>query len=69
MNSNGLKHVNPNKWGEMCKKYICPICEKTHYTSLENFIRRYPNYARIIWSKAIKYELISYLSIKIKQKS
>ena len=44
------------------KQYICPVCGKTHYMNLENFIKRHSNYTRTICQKAIEYESISYLS-------
>ena len=67
MNSNGSRPYKPNKWDEIRKKqYICPICGKTHYTSLENFIKRYSNYTRAICIKAVEYESISYLSYQKK---
>ena len=43
------------------KQYICPDCNKTQVTSLENFIKRYSNYTRSICQKALEYESISYL--------
>lgn len=67
MNSNGSRRAKPNKWeGIRKKQYICPICGKTHYTSLENFIKRYSNYTRAICSKSVEYESISYLSYQKK---
>ena len=67
MNSNGSRRAKPNKWeGIRKKQYICPICGKTHYTSLENFIKRYSNYTLAICSKALEYESISYLSYQKK---
>ncbi|WP_296884205.1 hypothetical protein [uncultured Methanobrevibacter sp.] len=49
MNSNGSRSAKPNKWeGIRKKQYICPECGKTHFTSLENFIKRYSNYTRVI---------------------
>ena len=67
MNSNGSRRAKPNKWGGIRKKqYVCPICGKTHYTSLENFIKRYSNYTRSICSKSVEYESISYLSYQKK---
>lgn len=42
MNSNGSKTSKQNKWKRTHKKqYSCPVCGKTHYTNLENFIKRY----------------------------
>ena len=67
MNSNGSRPAKPNKWDGIRKKqYICPICGKTHYTSLENFIKRYSNFTRSICNKAVEYESISYLSYQKK---
>ena len=43
------------------KQYICPNCNKTQVTSLENFIKRYSNYTRSICEKSLEYESISYL--------
>ena len=41
MNSNGSRPAKPNKWeGIRKKQYICPECGKTHFTSLENFIKK-----------------------------
>ena len=63
MNSNGSRPAKPNKWeGIRKKQYICPECGKTHYTSLENFIKRYSNYTRTICEKSLEYESIGYLS-------
>ena len=62
MNSNGSRKAKPNKWeGIRKKQYICPNCNKTQVTSLENFIKRYSNYTRSICEKALEYESISYL--------
>ena len=67
MNSNGSRISKPNKWeGIRKKQYICPVCGKTHYTNLENFIKRYSNYTHAICQKAIEYESISYLSYQKK---
>ena len=67
MNSNGSRTAKPNKWeGIRKKQYICPECGKTHFTSLENFIKRYSNYTRAICEKSLEYELISYLSYQKK---
>ena len=63
MNSNGSRPAKPNKWeGIRKKQYICPVCGKTHYTNLENFIKRYSNYTRSICEKSVEYESIEYLS-------
>lgn len=41
MNSNGSRQAKPNKWeGIRKKQYICPNCNKTQVTSLENFIKK-----------------------------
>ena len=62
MNSNGSRKAKPNKWeGIRKKQYICPNCNKTQVTSLENFIKRYSNYTHSICEKALEYESISYL--------
>ena len=62
MNSNGSRKAKPNKWeGIRKKQYICPNCNKTQVTSLENFIKRYSNYTRYNCEKALEYESISYL--------
>lgn len=45
---------------------ICPECGKTHFTSLENFIKRYSNYTRAICEKSLEYESITYLSYQKK---
>lgn len=46
---------------------ICPDCGKTHFTSLENFIKkRYFNYTRAICEKSLEYESITYLSYQKK---
>ena len=67
MNSNGSRPAKPNKWGSIRKKqYICPECGKTHFTSLENFIKRYSNYTRAICEKSLEYESIAYLSYQKK---
>ena len=67
MNSNGSRRSKPNKWVEIRKKqYICPVCGKTDYTNLENFIKRYSNYTRAICQKSIEYESIGYLSYQQK---
>ena len=67
MNSNGSRPAKPNKWGGIRKKqYICPECGKTHFTSLENFIKRYSNYTRAICEKSPEYESITYLSYQKK---
>lgn len=67
MNSNGSKPAKPNKWeGIRKKQYICPECGKTHFTSLENFIKRYSNYTRAICEKSLEYESITYLSYQKK---
>ena len=67
MNSNGSRWTKPNKWeGIRKKQYICPDCNKTQVTSLENFIKRYSNYTRSICEKALEYESISYLSYQKK---
>ena len=67
MNSNGSRPAKPNKWGSIRKKqYICPECGKTHFTSLENFIKRYSNYTRAICEKSLEYESITYLSYQKK---
>ena len=59
-----MVHVEPNliNGKEYVKKqYICPDCNKTQVTSLENFIKRYSNYTRSFCQKALEYESISYL--------
>ena len=62
MNSNGSRKAKPNKWDGIRKKqYLCPHCNKTQVTNLENFIKRYSNYTRSICEKALEYESISYL--------
>ena len=67
MNSNGSRPVKPNKWDGIRKKqYICPECGKTHFTSLENFIKRYSNYTRAICEKSLKYESITHMSYQKK---
>ena len=67
MNSNGSRPVKPNKWeGIRKKQYICPECGKTHFTSLENFIKRYSNYTRAICEKSLEYESITYMSYQKK---
>ena len=67
MNSNGSIPAKPNKWeGIRKKQYICPECGKTHYTSLEKFIKRYSNYTRAICEKSLEYESITYLSYQKK---
>ena len=67
MNSNGSRPAKPNKWeGIRKKQYICPECGKTHFTSLENFIKRYSNYTRVICEKSLEYESITYLSYQKK---
>ena len=67
MNSNGSRPAKPNKWeGIRKKQYICPECGKTHFTSLENFIKRYSNYTRAICEKSLEYESITYLSYQKK---
>ena len=67
MNSNGSRPAKPNKWeGIRKKQYICPECGKTHFTSLENFIKRYSNYTRAICEKSLDYESITYLSYQKK---
>ena len=67
MNSNGSRPAKPNKWeGIRKKQYICPECGKTHYTSLEKFIKRYSNYTRAICEKSLEYESITYLSYQKK---
>ena len=64
MNSNGSRPAKPNKWeGIHTKQYICPECGKTHFTSLENFIKRYSNYTCAICEKSLEYESITYLSL------
>ena len=41
MNSNGSRPAKPNKWeGIRKKQYTCPECGKTHFTSLENFMKK-----------------------------
>ena len=63
----GSRPAKPNKWeGIRKKQYICPECGKTHFTSLENFIKRYPNYTRAICEKSLEYESITYLSYQKK---
>jgi len=67
MNSNGSRRSKPNKWKEIRKKqYICPVCGKTHYTNLKNFIKRYSNYTCAIYQKSIEYKSIGYLSYQKK---
>ena len=67
MNSNGSRPAKPNKWeGIRKKQYICPECGKTHFTSFENFIKRYSNYTRSICEKSLEYESITYLSYQKK---
>ena len=67
MNSNGSRPAKPNKWeGIRKKQYICPECGKTHFTSLENFIKRYSNYTRAICEKSLEYESITYMSYQKK---
>ncbi len=67
MNSNGSRSAKPNKWeGIRKKQYICPECGKTHFTSLENFIKRYSNYTRAIFEKSLKYESITHMSYQKK---
>ena len=62
MNSNGSRVAKPNKWDGIRKKqYICPECNKTQVTSLEEHIRRYSNYTRAICQKSLEYESIGYL--------
>ena len=62
-----LEEPNQTNGQEYVKKqYICPVCGKTHYTNLENFIKRYSNYTRAICQKAIEYESIDYLSYQKK---
>ena len=67
MNSNGSRPAKPNKWeGIRKKQYICPECGKTHFTSLENFIKRYSNYTRAICEKSLEYESITHMSYQKK---
>ena len=67
MNSNGSRPVKPNKWDGIRKKlYICPECGKTHFTSLENFIKRYSNYTCVICEKSLEYESITHMSYQKK---
>ena len=62
MNSNGSRVAKPNKWDGIRKRqYICPECNKTQVTNLEEHIRRYSNYTRAICQKALEYESICYL--------
>ena len=51
--TNGMVYVK--------KQYICSECGKTHFTSLENFIKKYSNYTRAICEKSLEYESITYL--------
>lgn len=67
MNKNGSRSFKPNKYKNVCKQqYICPVCGKTHVTSLEKFIDENSNYTRLISHKLLEYEYIAYFSYQKK---
>ena len=70
MNLNGSKPYKPNKQENIRRKqYICPVCNKTHTTNLEKYIKKYSNYTYSVCEKPVKSEFIEYKSYQKKAES